>query len=248
VNYNKASYVFLGTDNKRKAFILVETFISCSLGIDYFIRFVSSPAWGYFFTSKYSILDIACFTGVTYFSFALLDLDPQRLQLSYYNMFLLSGAVRFTRVRRSFMSLDHSHVVITRSGKSKHVYTLGPFSLRPITARITLLCVRVTLYILAMTSLIMVCICMTQQYCSMYNYGEGFYELEWITGRLTFFVLIPHSRAYLSFPSLSLSFHCPFHSIIIPLNCVHGCRLLSIHVYPSYLRHCATRRCNNFIW
>jgi hypothetical protein len=176
VNVNKAIYVFLGTNSERKAFILVETFITCSLGIDYFIRFVSSPAWLYFFTSKYSILDIACFTGVTYFSFALLDLDPARLELSYYNMFLLSGAVRFTRVRRSFMSLDHSHVVITRSGKSKHVYTLGPFSLRPITARITLLCVRVTLYILAMTSLIMVC--MAQQYCSVYNYRETILQLE----------------------------------------------------------------------
>jgi len=109
-------------------------------------------------TNKLSFVVLFCvviFTAVTFLSYATLDLDPHILPVSYYSLYLLSGPFRFMRVRRSFMTLDHSHTILMRNGKAKQVFMLGFIELRPITARIVLLIVRVLIYVFATATIVM---------------------------------------------------------------------------------------------
>lgn len=151
-----AHYILQCSNDARYNFIQVEYFLVLSLSVDYTMRFLSSPHWWNYFKSRYSLIDLSCFICVAYASFILLDFEPSVLHTSYYNIYLFQGWLRFLRLRRAVMSLDHAHIVLhNKTGKIKLVYMLGPLPIKPITARIILLCVRVALYILSTASLIM---------------------------------------------------------------------------------------------
>jgi hypothetical protein len=84
-------------------FVQIEYFIIVSMGIDYFIQFVMTDSPWEHVKKLHNIINLACFTGVAYFSLFHLDLLPTAG--SNYNFYLLQAFLRFLRTRWSVAKL-----------------------------------------------------------------------------------------------------------------------------------------------
>ena len=108
-----------GTTLSLDVFIQLEYFLIVSFSIDYLLGFfIAVQKWKYVF-NYYALIDLACFTGVAYFSFFHRGFAP----VDAYNYYLLQGPLRFMRMRRALKALDRPMETHT----SAHVLYRSPF-------------------------------------------------------------------------------------------------------------------------
>ena len=130
-------------------FIQMEYFLIVSFSIDYLIGFfVAVQKWKYVF-NYYSLIDLACFTGVAYFSFFHRGFAPLD---ATYNYYLLQGPLRFMRMRRALKALDRP----MESQTSAHVLYRSPlFTFTKHHALLLLVSFRLFLYLMSTAALVL---------------------------------------------------------------------------------------------
>ena len=129
-------------------FIQLEYFLIVSFSIDYLIGFfVAVQKWRYVF-NYYALIDLACFTGVAYFSFFHRGFAP----VDAYNYYLLQGPLRFMRMRRALKALDRPMETHT----SAHVLYRSPFfTFTKHHALLLLVSFRLFLYLMSTAALVL---------------------------------------------------------------------------------------------
>ena len=130
-------------------FIQMEYFLIVSFSIDYLIGFfVAVQKWKYV-VNYYSLIDLACFTGVAYFSFFHRGFAPVDASYNYY---LLQGPLRFMRMRRALKALDRP----MESHTSSHVLYRSPFfTFTKHHALLLLVSFRLFLYLMSTAALVL---------------------------------------------------------------------------------------------
>ena len=130
-------------------FIQLEYFLIVSFSIDYLIGFfVARHKWRHVL-SYYGIIDLACFIGVSYFSFFHRGFAPQD---AIYNYYLLQGPLRFMRMRRALKGLDH---LVLANGRTPVLYRWGEFTLSKQSAMLALVSFRLFLYLMSTAALVL---------------------------------------------------------------------------------------------
>ena len=132
-------------------FIQLEYFLIVSFSIDYLLGFfVAVHKWRYVL-AYYSVIDLACFTGVSYFSFFHGNFAPKD---ALYNYYLLQGPLRFMRMRRALKGLDN-YVQARGTSTSPVLYRWGDAALSKQSAMLALVSFRLFLYLLSTAALVL---------------------------------------------------------------------------------------------
>ena len=140
-----ASYGSYEVDfSEPSEFIQLEYFLIVSFSLDYLLGFfVAVHKWRHVL-SYYGVIDLACFIGVSYFSFF-----PQD---ALYNYYLLQGPLRFMRMRRALKGLDH---LVQSKGRTPVLYRWGAVSLTKQNAMLALVSFRLFLYLMSTAALVL---------------------------------------------------------------------------------------------
>ena len=130
-------------------FIQLEYFLIASFSLDYLVGFfVAVQKWRYV-VNYYALIDLACFSGVAYFSFFHRGFAPVD---AAYNYYLLQGPLRFMRMRRALKALDRPMETHT----SSHVLYRSPvFTFTKHHALLLLVSFRLFLYLMSTAALVL---------------------------------------------------------------------------------------------